>query len=183
MKPFHGSASKRFTTLKSDHERVMKDLTVLASFLGESKDTTAAFLKTLNEFRKQFKMTAKQCEAKRKKEEERRKREQWKKDRATKNKAQKSGDKMSKHKPSPSGSRSSGMGGPGGLPPPLPEDDSKEEHDIAVSASDAMKGGRGLPLPPKSDQMLASLMRNNSEDLMNKLRNRRKKSNKRPSQQ
>merc|ERR1712173_290512 len=86
MKPFHGSASKEFT--------------VLASFLGESKDTTAAFLKTLNEFRKQFKMTAKQCAAKRKKEEERKKREQWKKDRAGKQR-QKSGDKFSKHKASP----------------------------------------------------------------------------------
>merc|ERR1712173_473567 len=148
MKPFHGSASKEFT--------------VLASFLGESKDTTAAFLKTLNEFRKQFMMTAKQCAAKRKKEEERKKREQWKAQRAGKHKAQKSGDKL---KSRPSGTNI-------GLPPPIPEmppsDDSKEEHEQALSASNAMKGG-GLPPPPKSDQMLASLMRNDSEALMNKL--------------
>ena len=174
MRPFHGAASRQFADLKDDHERIMKDLAVLAAFLGETRDSTAAFLKTLNEFRKQFAMTAAQCAARRKKEEERRKREQWKRDRAKtgKHKAQKSGDKFKGHQSMPSGQT---------LPPPLPEDDSKEERVATLSASNQMKGG-GLPPPPKSDQMLASLMRNDSEALMNKLRNRRKKSNKRPSQ-
>jgi len=172
MRPFHGAATKEFERLKSDHERVMKELAALAAFLGETKDSTAAFLKTLNEFRKQFMMTAKQTAARRKKEEERRKREQWK--------AQRAGNaKHSKHS-----SRSSG------IPPPVPEsgdddDDAKEPPEEPLEAPQRVRrfegtaagGGaaKGLPPPPDSEQMLASLMRNDSEALMKIMRKRGKK--------
>merc|ERR1712228_1107479 len=73
MKPFYVAAIKEFESVKSTHEKVMKDLCDLAVFLNEKNDKTGLFLKTLNEFRKQFKFTMKQCDERRKREKEKKK--------------------------------------------------------------------------------------------------------------
>jgi len=78
MKPFYGSASRKFENIKKTHVKIMKDLADLATFLNEKNDKNGQFLKTLDKFRKQFIFTMKQCEEREKREEEKKKREQWK---------------------------------------------------------------------------------------------------------
>merc|ERR1712228_16873 len=173
MKPFYIAASEQFESVKSTHEKVMNDLYELAVFLNEKNDKTGLFLKTLNEFRKQFKFTMKQCDERRKRKEEKKKREQWK---ANKKKGQKEKKKEVKTA-KPVSIKKSG----GGLPPPIDEeeeDDVKESDVLSIiNPSSANRGG--LPPPHadgnESDQRLAALMRSDSSALMDKLRSRRKK--------
>merc|ERR1712032_332490 len=86
MRPFYVSASEQFEAVKTTHAKLMTDLCDLATFLNEKNDKTGEFLKTLNEFRKQFKLTMKQCDERRKREEEKKKREQWKANKKNKSK-------------------------------------------------------------------------------------------------
>eukprot|EP01084_Bolivina_argentea_P087315 157702_1 len=169
MRPFHVEATKKFTKVKSDHEQIMKDLHDLATFLNEKNDRTGAFLKTLNEFRKQFIFTMKQCEERKKREAEKAKHAKWK---ASRQKSIKSGSghksKNSKNKMALKIDENESIddqkddGNNNKRPPPPPGSKKKNP---------TIFGGN----QNKSDQMLAALMRQDSSALMNKLKARRKK--------
>merc|ERR1719230_2274823 len=99
----------------------MADLAKLALFLGEKNDKTGVFLKTLNEFRKQFLFTVKQCKERKKRELEKEKRERWKQEKLKK----KGGGGAGGKKPPPIKAKSTGIGM--GLPPPVDEEDDGKE--------------------------------------------------------
>jgi len=159
MGPFHSASNKLFESVKTENNKLMEDLHALAVFLNEKNDRTGQFLKTLNEFRKQFIFTMKQCEERKKRQEKKKKQEEWKMNRmkSKQTKSNKANNKNIK-----------------GLPPPIDEDDDSKQIDTNLIRN-------GPPPPPKfktgnkSDDMLANLMRSDSEALMNKLRARRKK--------
>eukprot|EP01084_Bolivina_argentea_P172755 299218_1 len=169
MKPFHSTASTQFEALKAKHETIMKDLCDLALFLNEKNDRTGQFLKTLNEFRKQFVFTAKQCKERQKREAEKKKREQWKKNK--KQKANKQGTaKKSLGLPQPISEDGDDMketnirANKVGLPPPPPPSTPNNASQKMFAAN-----------PTNANQLLAALMQSDSTVLMNKLKARRKK--------
>lgn len=125
-------------------------------WLNEKNDVQCQYLRTLNEFRKQFIITGKQLKLKKDNELKKAKREQFKESQRQK--------------------RMSGKGKKIGLPLKkfnISVDDIKENVSNASS---------GLPPPPvcrtvrgSSDQLLASLLMQDSSQLLNKLKERRQR--------